>query len=335
MKAKFSLKTLLLITIPILIILAIISFIAWESRRDKLNLPLTDILPGGEINESDLPLTGMWMGSRPSAEKGNIEYYNKLLGQQIDIIHTFVGTFQDSSEWTDFMDYVHSQGALNLLTIETKREDYSDYSTADINNGTLDEYFTKLAIQMKSWQNGSEVWLRLLHEGNGNWSGWALGDSKVNTNTSYKKAFQRIVNIFRSNGATNVKFVYNVNYSNSGAGASYMGAYPGDDYVDYVSIDGYNWGTTQDWSSWESFRKIFDKPYQALTKGSSKPVIIAEFASTEKGGDKAAWIIDMKEQIQSGAYPRLFALVWFNEDKETDWRIQSSPSSLVAFRTAE
>ena len=31
------------------------------------------------------------------------------------------------------------------------------------------------------------------------------------------------------------------------------GTYPGDDYVDYISIDGYNWGTAQSWSGLEVF----------------------------------------------------------------------------------
>jgi hypothetical protein len=32
--------------------------------------------------------------------------------------------------------------------------------------------------------------------------------------------------------------------------------------------------------------------------------------------------------------PRVLALVWFDRVKETDWRVNSSPASLAAFRKA-
>ncbi|HEY8909782.1 MAG TPA: glycosyl hydrolase [Desulfosporosinus sp.] len=278
------------------------------------------------------PLTGAWLGSWPSPSQKNIEQYNQLSKQQSDIIETFVNTNQDITQWEDFLDYVKSQGAKNLLTLEMKKSDGTDYNTVDINNGQLDAYFTKLAKQMKSWQQGSEVWVMLMHEVNGTWYGWSIGDSQVNTNESYKAAYRRVVKIFRNNGANNVMFLYNVNHANSGKGASFMDAYPGDDYVDYVAIDGYNWGTSRSWGNWEGFRQIFDDAYNALASGSTRSVIITEVASTEIGGNKAAWITDMKKQIQAKVYSKLVAAIWLNENKETDWRIQSSASSLEAFQ---
>ena len=278
------------------------------------------------------PMSGAWLGSWPSAKQKNIEHFNELSKQQSDIIETFVNTNQDFTQWIDFLDYVRKEGAKNLLTLEMKKSDGDEYSTVDINNGELDAYFTNLAIQMKDWQKGSEIWVMLMHEVNGTWYGWSIGSSQVNTNESYKEAFQRIVKIFRNNGASNVKFIYNVNHSNSGIGSSYMEAYPGDDYVDYVSIDGYNWGNSRSWGKWEGFREIFDEAYTALVNGTTKSVIITEVASTEIGGDKAAWITDMKKQIHSEAYSKLHAVIWLNEYKETDWRIESSAASLAAFQ---
>lgn len=109
----------------------------------------------------------------------------------------------------------------------------------------LDKKFKEIANQFKNWHNGSEIYVRIMHEVNGNWYCWSIGDSQVNTNTSYKATFIRIVNIFKKAGANNVKFVYNINAENVGTNSSYMGAYPGDQYIDYVSIDGYNGGTSQ------------------------------------------------------------------------------------------
>lgn len=287
--------------------------------------------------ELDKPGTmfGAWLGTWPSTTDRSIEKFNTLSNRHCDVIHSFVSSNQDMAEWTGFMNYTKEQGAINLLTILLHNSEGIQYSTMDINNGKLDAYFTELAKQFKNWQGGSEIWFQPLYEVNGYWFGWCVGDSKVNTNETYREAYQRIVTIFRNNGATNVKFGYNVNYNNNGKGASYMGAYPGDEYVDFVSIDGYNWGTLKSWSRWQTFREIFDEAYIALTNGSNKPVVISEVASTERGGSKAAWITDMKKQIETGAYPKLKAVIWFNDNSNTekmDWEINTSESSLAAYQ---
>ena len=61
--------------------------------------------------------------------------------------------------------------------------------------------------------------------------------------------------------------------------------------------------------------------------------MIGEFASTEVGGNKAAWITDAAARMKS-SYPQLRAFAWFNMNKETDWRVESSTASLNAFKTA-
>jgi hypothetical protein len=64
-----------------------------------------------------------------------------------------------------------------------------------------------------------------------------------------------------------------------------------------------------------------------------QPVMIAEFASAESGGNKSAWLSDAFAKIKSG-YPRMKAVTWFNTNKETDWRVNSSDATLEGFRKA-
>ena len=114
--------------------------------------------------------------------------------------------------------------------------------------------------------------------------------------------------------------------------------YPGDAYVDWLCFDGYNWGESsfgqQFNSQWESFDDIFKESYQRLQKISKeKPIIIGEFSSTEEGGNKADWVADAFEKLEND-YSQIKAIVWFHIAKETDWRIDSSPESLEAFRSA-
>ena len=57
---------------------------------------------------------------------------------------------------------------------------------------------------------------------------------------------------------------------------------------------------------------------------------MGEIGATEVGGDKAAWVEDFFAALDRRADIRGFT--WFNYDKETDWRVESSPGSLAAFR---
>ena len=183
---------------------------------------------------------------------------------------------------------------------------------------------------------------------NGDWYTWS-GTNNGGENTSdfgdptrpdgperFVAAYQHIHDIFDAEGAENVLWVWCPNIAMEGdLGADWNAIanyYPGADYVDWLCMDGYNWGASQEWSSWQTFDEVFSETYaqlQALDPG--KPIMIGETASTEEGGDKAIWIKDAAARLPS-AYPQVRLLVWFNLDKETDWRINSSPASLEAFQ---
>jgi hypothetical protein len=61
-------------------------------------------------------------------------------------------------------------------------------------------------------------------------------------------------------------------------------------------------------------------------------MVIAETASAESGGDKAAWIKKAFLEQIPGRFPRIKAVVWFHADKENDWRVNSSTTSLETYR---
>ncbi|MDR3355280.1 MAG: hypothetical protein LBO21_09590, partial [Synergistaceae bacterium] len=70
-----------------------------------------------------------------------------------------------------------------------------------------------------------------------------------------------------------------------------------------------------------------------------KPIAILEFGVTEnpKLGDKADWIRDAMDSINSGRYPRIKAVSWWNKKLRPDGSrstlgIDSSQASLDAYR---
>lgn len=195
----------------------------------------------------------------------------------------------------------------------------------DVLNGKYNSYIDSFAGNVKSF--GSPIRISLAPEMNGDWATWGI---TKNSPAKQQAFWQYVVNRFRADGVSNVNWVWspNIRY---GDNYSYASLYPGDSYVDYVGLDGYNWGTTQSWgSTWQSFAQVFAPSYNELTKLTSKKILIMETASAEAGGNKAAWITDMFAQIHNN-YPQIQGFTWFSENKETDWRIDSSTASRDAF----
>ncbi|MBB6273815.1 hypothetical protein HDF26_004288 [Pedobacter cryoconitis] len=146
----------------------------------------------------------------------------------------------------------------------------------------------------------------------------------------YIKAYRHIHDIFVRQGATNVVWVWCPNNVDSPGGPTAMQYYPGDVYVDWVGVDGYNWGTSNSDHEWETFYQVFKEIYAKIA-ATGKPVIIGEMASDEVGGDKAKWISEIIPTLKS-QFPAIKAVVWFDVDKERHWQINSKQNSLDAYR---
>jgi len=139
--------------------------------------------------------------------------------------------------------------------------------------------------------------------------------------------------LFVQNGATNVIWAFcpNVTSEPLESWNEPLDYYPGDTYVDWMCVDGYNWGKSESWSMWQTIHQVFEDIYPVLAS-KNKPILIGEMASTELGGSKAEWIGQIIPTLQTD-FPLIKGLIWFDIDKETDWRISSSPASEAAFKT--
>jgi hypothetical protein len=197
----------------------------------------------------------------------------------------------------------------------------------DISDGTYDPYIRSAALDAKAW--GKPLYVRFAHEMNLSDSAFGPGQDG-NTAAGFVSAWRHVVSLFRDVGADNVQWVWSPNVDCAGR-CPFTSFYPGDAWVDWVALDGYNYSSTDD-APWKSFDQIFASSYETLTAMTDKPLMIAETASAEQGGSKAAWITQaFLHQIPS-ELPRVRAVVWFDRVKETDWRVDSSASALSAWR---
>ncbi len=138
-------------------------------------------------------------------------------------------------------------------------------------------------------------------------------------------AWRHVHDLFAQAGVTNVTWVWSPNVSDRPLGR----LYPGDAYVDWVGVDGYNWRTTASWSPWQTPSQVFGTTLATLRRVSSRPIVVSETASTEVGGNKGQWIQQFFSML--GANPDIRAFVWLNFNNETDWRIESSSGARTAF----
>lgn len=217
-----------------------------------------------------------------------------------------------------------ARGALPLITVHGPAA-----VIGDVNGGAYDATIDVWAQAAAAY--GLPVYFRPWPEMNGGWEVYAA--SKVGA-ANYVKAFNRLQTRVQA-VASNVLFVWCPNVAYPGS-TPFADVYPGN--PDLLGLDGYNWGTNPlKPDRWRSFDEVFATSLQQLaTLAPGKPVWICETASTEIGGDKAAWITDMWASFKSGRYPNLQALVWFDwpipqGTGRMDWPIESSPAAQAAF----
>jgi hypothetical protein len=236
------------------------------------------------------------------------------------------------------LENVRQHGSIPVLSWSSQSIPSSlnepNFQLSDVIEGRYDTYIRSFATSAKNW--GHPFFLRFNWEMNGNWFPWSEG---VNGNKSgeFVAAWRHVHDIFTSVGATNATWVWcpNIDWNNNVQSLASM--YPGDAYVDWTGLDGYNWGTNPISSVlprvWRSFYGLFSRSYVEIAESiaPSKPMMIGEVASSEFGGSKASWVREMLSEVPA-EYPKVRALLWFDKpDSGMDWPIESSGAATSAF----
>jgi hypothetical protein len=269
--------------------------------------------PGGPLASSELDEVSRLAGESPSS----VLFYKDFL----------------QAPPISEMNAARARGAVPLVTWEPWAWggglNQTAYSLDRIAAGDFDARIIQWGQALTAW--GYPVQLRFAHEMNGDWYPWAEG---VNGNEAgdYVQAWRHVHDVMASTGASNVSWVWSPNVPYWGS-TDLSGLFPGAEYVDIVGLDGYNWGTSASWSGWISPQDLFAPGIAQLrTLAPGVPILIAETASSEAGGSKAAWNTDLVSYL--AAQPDVMGFVWFHMQKEADWRINSSDASAAAFKSA-
>lgn len=290
------------------------------------------------------PTTGVAVGvaieSAPLGRPGMSAWdsWTSLVGRRASYVMWF-------TDWsTNFQGFAvtnaYSRNATPVITWEMKNRNAA-ITYADVLAHKWDKYIDTWAAAAAA--DGRPIVLRFGHEMNGNWYGWsgASNGASAAAAANFVLTWKYVRARFAAAKATNVAWAWCPNHESVPAAPwnTVRSYYPGDAEVEWVCADGYNWGTSQTlaangWDSkWMTFDQVFRAVYDSVTAvAPGKPFMIGEYASSEVGGNKADWIRSAAASMKS--YPRLHAFVWFNYNKETDWRIESSAAATSAFKSA-
>lgn len=225
------------------------------------------------------------------------------------------------------LDAIASRGCQPLYTWQPDAMGYKDDSNITpwhIASGWWDGAIREFAQRSRAW--GKELWVRIFHEANLRNAGqyvWQEGSPE-----GVIAAHRRIVDIFREEGANNVKWVWNP--SADKRYSSLRAVYPGHDYVDFGGFDHYG---NPDWNGgyWSSFTEQVWTPYQHIRRlTGGKPMVLGEIGQVEgREGWKGEWI----RKTYQGEIPAYFPLVksvcYFDAQY---WPLSSSPSALEGYK---
>jgi beta-mannanase len=285
---------------------------------DSEPLPDADIDSGTPSEHAALePAQGILVGAYYGDQ--DIEETQAKLGRELPLHLTYYA-------WTD--DWTTDATADDLSAGRIPFVNWELYEGGDLDQIIAGDFDEMLAERAESAAElGERFFLDLGAEMNGEWSPWSGAENGMSAD-KYVAMYRHVHDAFAA--ASNVVWVWcpNVTDEPREQWNLALNYYPGDEYVDWTCVDGYNWGDTGG-GGWQSFDEVFQDIYPLLA-AKNKPIMIGEMASAESGGDKAAWIEQILPTLESD-YPLIKGLIWFDVDKETDWRISSSPEAEAAF----
>jgi hypothetical protein len=195
--------------------------------------------------------------------------------------------------------------------------------TGDINQGIHDGYIRARADGIRAL--GRPVFLRWFWEMDGSRNAGYAGSP-----AEYIAAWRHIRAIFDQQGATNVAWVWCPNASAFETGKAQT-FYPGDEYVDWVCADGYNYTNYPESPAYDSFLEKFTV-FNDWAVARGKPAMAGEYGAMYMGpGERARWLNEAREALTT-RLTGMLAVVYFHSYAEYNWQLTFEPDAFEAFR---
>jgi hypothetical protein len=323
--------------------------------------------PGPRASGRLAPATGALFGTHSdesanqTAQQQKIYELEQKLGRTLDINNHYYGSF-------DYFLTHKTLSKLEYYDLDANRIPLVGWACGDSHDivaGLKNASIDAAANAMKAYPR--QFFMRYCWEMDGSRQSPAL----IGKPDEFIAAWRYIYNRFKAAGADNVIWVWCANaagfksYTKDGPGGMPPAPffYPGDEYVEWVSADGYNWhGAKGRNDRYRFFLEIYDEfmtwsraadPTRAKA-ASSKPVMIAEYGTQEQndgGAAKGDWFRNAHATVTArdantpasckscGAMSDVAAMVYFDVmgksgDTEGGWRVMTTQPSLEGYKEA-
>jgi hypothetical protein len=277
-------------------------------------------VPAAKIGGGPVPgirtraMLGAYLELSDMTFKEAVALRKKQLGRTYKIVHVFY-------EWTDNLPTGITGAPASAIPMVSWRGTYHD----EILDGRYDDMIAANARRLA--RDGKPKFLRWGWEMNGSWYAWS-GPKNDDNPAGYVACWKYLRKIFDKEGADNVSWVWSINWNSQPDTQEnrFQAYYPGDKYVDWVAVSGYN-------LHHETPAKLFDTLYDEYA--SRKPMMISETGSVDYGGDtKGEWITEFADYVESR--PNIAAVCWFDTDTHRNysetWRVDSNADALAAYK---
>jgi hypothetical protein len=276
---------------------------------------------------------GTWRGpgpGRPTDSVENLAAAERDIDRRYAIDRKFYRWGTDLP--TSYDRNTADEGRIPMISLRSRDHDTDEYIPwEDIAAGGQDEYIEHIARNLAAWDEPAFFIFDAEPESQLEQSG---------SPADFVAAWRHIASKFDEAGADRVSFMFTTTaYSftpESGQAAEVESMYPGDDVVDWIASDPYNFFEDGDWIPLGDEMQAWY--LWASANHPSKPLAFSEWGSKEDPDDpgrKAAWFHEALATLRT-QYPDVKAVVYFDERKEergtvNDWRIDTSSDSLAAF----
>jgi Glycosyl hydrolase family 26 len=243
------------------------------------------------------------------------------------------------SAWQSF--YYHTSAAFpvadttaSVPAAGTLMITWFGWADSEVNAGQHDAEITARAVALKAL--GRPVILRWDIEMNITAWGYEATGAAAN-GPSFVTAWRRVRGLFTAAGASNVAFAWTPNASSAFDPQSWRPYYPGDAYVDWVGVDGYNFGNSNVGgpTTWQTAYQVFHAftdDWKAGFGGLSggKPLLIGETGCFEGGGSKSWWYTDLSGFLRSTGFSGVTLFNTNQSPSGINWRWDTDAGATAA-----
>lgn len=303
------------------------------NRRDALRV--TGATAGTLIGAGCLESEEAERGSRivgifPGEDWSRIQPFERWLDRRFAVTTHYVDAVIPESQQQQFvfgdMTEQWDHGRIPIVTWQPFPRDEADENVPrEIAAGSYDDVLADWSRHLAEWlsaETDRKFYFRPFPEMNGDWHPWGADAS---TADDLVDAWRYVYDRLSEEDLTGeqVQWMWNPNATEHGEYET-ESYYPGEEYVDWIGVDGYNFGDSQPWSTWQSPNDVFEPMLDRMQALSDNPLSFPEFGSSSyRDGqyqpvEKAEWIdgvFDLVERYD------VRMVCWFNVDKETDWAV--------------